>query len=55
MDETQEHIYSNGLYTVIKRVTEYGVCYSTVRWGAVFFEHTFRTLAEAINYCDEVM
>ena len=55
MDEKQECVYSNGMWSVIKRVTDEGECFSVVRYGSVFFEHTCRTLAEAINYCDEVM
>lgn len=52
MDLSQERIYSNGAYTVIKRVTEYGVCYSTVRWGSVFFERTFDSLIRAVEWCN---
>ena len=36
-------------------LTDEGEYFSVVRYGSVFFEHTFRTLAEAINYCDEVI
>lgn len=52
MDETQERIYSNGMYTVVKRTSEYGVCYSVVRWGSVFFERTFGSLIRAVEWCD---
>ena len=55
MDEKQECVYSNGMWSVIKRVTDEGTYFSVVRYGSAFFEHTFRTLAEAINYCDEVI
>ena len=53
--EKRERVYSNGMLSVIKRVTDEGEYFSVVRYGSAFFEHTFRTLAEAINYCDEVI
>ena len=53
--EKRERVYSNGMWSVIKRVTDEGEYFSVVRHGSAFFEHTFRTLAEAINYCDEVI
>jgi len=52
MDLRQERIYSNGLYSVIKRTNEYGIYYSTVRWGSVFFEETYLSLTRAIEWCD---
>lgn len=55
MDEKQECVYSNGMWSVIKRVTDEETYFSVVRYGSVFFEHTFRTLTEAINYCYEVI
>lgn len=52
VDEQQERMYSNGMYTVIKRTSEYGICYSVVRWGSVFFERTFDSLIRAVEWCD---
>ena len=52
-DSYQERIYSNGMWSVIKRINEYGQYFSVVRYGSVFFEKTFRTLSDAIKFCDE--
>ncbi len=52
--EKQEQVYTHGMWPVIKRTTGYGVYYSVVRWGSPFFEHTFKSLADAISYCDNM-
>lgn len=51
-DYKQERVYSRGMYSVIKRTTEYGIVYSTVRWGSAFFERTFGALSKAIEWVD---
>lgn len=50
--ETAKRIYEHNNWSVIERLTEYGKKYSVVRAGSVFFEHTFISLTEAIEFCD---
>ena len=50
--EKRERVYSNGMWSVIKRVTDEGEYFSVVRYGSVFFEHTFIKLTDAIAFCD---
>lgn len=52
MDFKQRKIYSNGVYSVIERTTDYGTIFSTVRWGSPFFERTFGSRYKAIEWCD---
>lgn len=51
-DYSSERVYSNGIWSVIKRINEYGMFYSVVRYGSVFYEKTFDHLSEAIEFCD---
>lgn len=53
MDYKQEKVYSNSLYSVIKRTTEDGIFFSVVRWGSPFFERTFASPTQAITWCDK--
>lgn len=51
-DYIQKKIYSNGIWSVVERSTEYGVLYSTTRWGPPFFERTFDSRLKAIEWAD---
>ena len=51
-DHKRELVYSNGAWSVIKRESMYGTCFSVVRYGSAFFEHTFGRLIEAIDWCE---
>lgn len=55
MDELKrERVYSNGVWSVIKRTFENDETrFSVVRYGSAFFDHTFTTLNDAIDYCDQ--
>ena len=45
-------VYSHNMWSVMERATIEGKKYSVVRFGSSFYEHTFRTLTEAIDFCD---
>lgn len=50
--EITKCIYSHNMWSVIERKTVEWTRYSVVRFGSAFYEHTFRTLTEAIDFCD---
>ena len=52
-DYKRELAYSNGVWSVIKRESMYGTCYSVVRYGSAFFEQTFETVTAAIDWCEK--
>lgn len=53
MDLSQERMYSNGMWKVIKRTMVNGVaCYSVVRYGSPFIERTFDSISKAIAWCE---
>lgn len=50
----EERVYSNGVWSVIERTMENGESvFSVVRFGSIFYDHTFRSLMEAIDFCDQ--
>lgn len=51
-DYIQKKIYSNGIWNVIERKTEYGQLFSVTRWGSPFFERTFDSRLKAIEWAD---
>lgn len=51
-EEKRERVYEHNGWIVIKRLTEYGIRYSVVRCGSVFFERTYPELSTAIAFCD---
>lgn len=51
-DYQRELVYSNGAWSVIKRESMYGTCFSVVRYGSAFFEKTFDKIILAIDWCE---
>lgn len=54
MESTCKRVYSNGVYSVFRRILYTGAVYfSVARYGSAFWDKSFREVSEAIRFADQ--